>query len=57
MNSKETLEKYAYAVADKQAELIDQYCRMYIKKKPKYIPEFVYRFVLGKFIVIAYFNK
>ena len=54
---KETIiEKYAYAMANKQCEIIDGYCKLYIKKKPKYLPEFVYKYILKKVVVLANFE-
>lgn len=47
----------AYAIASRYAKIQDDYFFIYIKKKPKYIPEFIYRWFLKRFVVLNYFKK
>ena len=32
---------------------LDRYCELYIKKKPKYLPRFIYQFILNKLVVLG----
>lgn len=47
----------AYAYAKREMEAIDSYVRVYIKKRPWFIPEFLYRFALNHLIVLTFFRK
>ena len=51
------VDAYAYMIAGKMAKLRDDYFFIYIKKKPKWCPVFVYKWFIKKFVVIAEFRK
>lgn len=53
----EIITKHAYAIADKQAQTINDYCKLYIRVCPVWMPERLYRFILGKVLVLARFQK
>ena len=48
----------AHMVADHYMyyKLIDEYCFMHIKKKPKYIPTFLYNWMLKKVVILNRFK-
>lgn len=53
----EILQKHAYMIAKERAEVIDGYAQLYIKERPQWLPESVYKWVLSKVLVLAYFKK
>jgi hypothetical protein len=53
----EIIAKHAYLIADKQAQTINSYCKLYIKTKPWWLPEVLYKWVIGKVLVLAHFKK
>ena len=57
LDTDEVLAKHAYMIADKQAQTINEYCKLYIRERPKWLPEFIYKWVLKQVLVLAYFKK
>ena len=57
LETNEVLEKHAEMIAGNQARTIDGYVRLYLKKKPWWLPSKLYRFLLSKVLVLAYFKK
>jgi len=51
------VDAYAYMIAGHYAKLKDDYFFIYIKKKPKYIPNFIYKWFIKKFVVFAEFKN
>ena len=51
------VDSYAYMMASQYAKLKDDYFFIYIKKKPKYCPMFIYKWFIKKFVVIVNFKK
>ena len=51
------LEGLAYKIAAEYAKLREDYVLLYIKKRPKWLPEIIYRWILGKVLVLANFRK
>ena len=49
--------KHAYMLADKQAQTINEYCKLYIKERPWWMPESMYKWIIGKVLVLASFKK
>lgn len=47
----------AYMIASQYAKLHEDYVLLHISKKPWYIPEFVFKWVLKKVLVINRFKK
>lgn len=49
------------SVAYMHASLIfkyrEEYCLLYIKRKPKYLPELIYKWLVSKIVCLAKFNK
>ena len=43
---------YAYMIASQYAKLKDDYFFIYIKKKPKWMPSFLYRAVIKRLVVL-----
>jgi hypothetical protein len=37
------IDAYAYMIAADECRLIDSYCLMYLRKRPWWMPEFVYK--------------
>lgn len=50
------LQKHAEMIAGNQAKTIDGYVRLYVKKKPWYLPNKVYLYILSKVLVLAFFK-
>jgi len=57
METSEVLSKHAELVATNRAKIIDGYCQLYIKKCPKWLPPALYKFILGKVVVLAFFRE
>ena len=53
----DVIAKHAYMMADKQAQTINNYCKLYIKERPKWLPDFLYKWIIGKVLVLAMFQK
>jgi len=49
------IESYIYAQSIIQAETIDGYVKMHIKEKSKWLPNFIYQFLLKKLLVMNNF--
>ena len=47
----------AYAIAGRMIKMRDEYLLLYVKSKPWFIPEFIYKWILKKLLVIAEFKK
>ena len=50
------VDSYAYMMSSQYAKLQDDYFFIYIKKKPKYCPMFIYKWFIKKFVVIVNFK-
>lgn len=50
------IDAFAYAIAEKEASLMNSYFLVYIKNRPKYIPLFLYRFIIKKVVHLAEFR-
>jgi hypothetical protein len=46
----------AYMVADLEARMRDEYCLMYIKQRPWWIPDVLYRWILRQVLCLAIFS-
>lgn len=57
METDDILGKHADAIAFARAKLIDGYCQIYIKKKPWFVPKFLYRWIIKKTVVLAFFKE
>jgi len=57
LETNEVLAKHAEMMAVNRARLIDGYCQLYIRKCPYWLPRCVYRFVLAKVLVLAFFKE
>lgn len=53
----DVVDAFAYSMASQMAKIRNDYFLIYIRKKPKYLPEFIYRWFLSKFVVLAEFKK
>lgn len=51
------IDAMAYMIAGQELKLRESYILLYVKKKPKWCPEFIYHWFVKKFIVIAEFKK
>ena len=49
--------KHAELVAKKQAEIIDGYFLIHIRKKPKWMPKSLYNLFLSKLVYLDMFKK
>ena len=56
-NASLMVDAMAYAWADHVFKMKNEYVLMYIKKRPWYIPEFLYKWVIGKVLVRASFKN
>lgn len=50
------VDAYAYAIAAQEAKLREEYLLIHIKKKPKFMPDFLYKFILRRVVHITRFN-
>lgn len=51
------IDSIAYMFANREAEFIDRYMLLFVKKKPTWIPDFVYRWMMKKILVVVEFKK
>ena len=51
------IDAYAYMIAMQMAKIREDYILLYIKKKPKYMPNFLYKWLIKSFVVVAEFKK
>jgi hypothetical protein len=51
------VDSFAYMIAGMEAELIDRYCLMHVKQRPWWLPDFMYKWLLGQLLVLSYFKK
>lgn len=57
LDPEEVIQKHAYMIADQNAKTIDGYVQLYIRKRPKWLPEIVYKYILKQVLVLAFFKK
>lgn len=50
------VDAYAYMIAAQYAKLRDDYFFLYIKKKPWYIPQWLYKWFIKMFVVVVNFK-
>jgi hypothetical protein len=50
------VDSFAYMVASQVFKYKENYTLMYIKKKPKYLPAFIYKWILKKVLIMAEFK-
>jgi len=53
----DVMRKHAEYMANIEAETINAYYLLCIKKKPKYLPNFLWHFLIKRIIVLANFRK
>ena len=51
------VDSFAYMMAAQEAALREQYVLLHIKKKPWYLPELFYKFILQKVLVLSSFKR
>lgn len=51
------IDSLMFAFASQEAKLRDEYILLYVKKKPWYIPDFIYKWFLKKFLVLSSFKS
>jgi len=51
------IDSRAYMFACQEAKFRDEYLLLYIKKKPYWLPNFIYEWLLSKLFVLAYFKR
>lgn len=51
------MEEHAYLVAQEQAKIMDGYIQVYIKKRPAWLPHFLYKFILTKVLAVNLFKE
>lgn len=52
------LDSMAYMFsAQKYANIMDSYYKLYVKPKPKYLPMFIYKFIMKKLLNMVKFKK
>ena len=51
------IEEYAYVMAEKMQEMIDGYMRLYVRPKPRWCPDRLYRWFLLNFLYLNRFKK
>lgn len=51
------VDAFAYAIAAQEARIHDGYVLLYVRAKPRWLPELVYRWLLGKLLVLANFKR
>lgn len=57
LETSEVIEKHAEMISCNQARIIDGYVRLYVKKKPLWLPTQLYLYFLSKVLVLAYFRR
>ena len=51
------LDAFAYMVSAKEYAIRGEYLLLYIRKRPVFIPEFLFKWMLSKLLVVALFKK
>lgn len=51
------IESYLYAKSIHQAETIDGYVNLHIKKRPKWLPNCVWQWLLKQLLVLEHFKS
>lgn len=36
---------------------IEEYCKLMLKPKPKWMPQFLYKYLISKFLILQFFEK
>jgi len=50
------VDSFAFMVATQMAKIQNDYFLLHIKQKPKWLPNFIYRWIIGKVIVLNNFK-
>jgi hypothetical protein len=50
------VDAYAYMVASQEAKLLDDYVLLHLAK-PRWMPEFLFKWLVGKFVVLNRFKS
>lgn len=53
----ELMREHAEMIGHNRAKLIDGFVQLYIRKRPKWFPKKLYRFMLKKILVINFFKE
>jgi len=51
------IDAYAYMIAAQEADLLNKYVLLHIKKKPWFLPKKLYDWILSKILVLSTFQK
>ena len=51
------VDSFAYAIAAKEAKRLDDYVLAYVTKKPWWMPDALYRFIISKVLVLVHFKE
>ena len=51
------VDSVAYMVAGLEARMRNEYCLMYIKRRPSWLPDVLYRWVLRQVLCLAIFHR
>lgn len=51
------VDSFAYMIAAQEANLKNEYFLLYIRNKPKWLPKFIYEWIISKLLVTASFKK
>jgi hypothetical protein len=51
------VDSIAYMVAGQEVELLNEYCVAHIERKPWWMPDLVYRWLVSQFFVLSRFRK
>jgi hypothetical protein len=51
------VDAYAYMIAGLEAKLRGEYLLLYVKKRPTWFPDFLYRWILSKVLVLTVFKR
>jgi len=57
LETSEVIAKHAEMIASNKAKVVDGYVQLYLKKKPWWLPSKLYRWILSKVLVLAYFRE
>lgn len=50
------IDSMAYMVAGLEARMRNEYCLMYVNARPWWLPDFIYKWILKKVLVMANFR-
>jgi hypothetical protein len=51
------VDSFAYMVAGMEVVLLNEYCVAHVRRKPWWMPEFVYRWLVSQLLVLSRFRK